>query len=120
MRQQPAKKSGAGQDQDQVCTVTVANHIGRAIDGVVRRAARRSTEFSDDFIDDRIIDRGVLQSPRQEKGQRLREIAGGSDGRGWSRRGLDRLASGDGCCRAGTRIGSRPKGVAGYCLVRGE
>jgi hypothetical protein len=54
MRQQPADERGSGQDDHEICAITVADDIGGAVDCLIRRAVRGRTEIQDQFIDDRI------------------------------------------------------------------
>jgi hypothetical protein len=45
MRQQPADECGSGQDDHEVCAITVADDIGGAVDCLICRAVRGRPEI---------------------------------------------------------------------------
>jgi len=51
MRQQPADERGSGQDDHEICAITVADDT---VDCLIRRAVRGRAKIQDQFIDDPI------------------------------------------------------------------
>src|SRR5271165_567438 len=54
---EPRQRCRASEDENEVSRATVADHVGRTIDGLVCAAARGRTDFADQLVNDRISDR---------------------------------------------------------------